>query len=243
MTTASEATAKARQTVTAFFEAQAEADKAHADLLAAGFAASDIELLRGQAAQDVAEPKEDVGILRSLLNIFVFMPESDRSSYREGLRRGGIALAVHTGPEGYERAIDILDRDGAVNLDERETVWKEEGWSPEVSATPVSPSGFDRVQSHDPLVNTDANRDVRERIGTGTSDPGAGLDLAPESAVSPGPERTVIPGEDTQSVTSRRDTVHGRTRVRSYLGTVADMPTGVDPSISSRYSRFRAPVA
>ncbi len=228
MSNDSTAMAENRQTVTAFFETQGDADKARADLLAAGFAASDIELLKGQAAQDVAEPHEDVGILRSLLNIFVFMPESDRSSYREGLRRGGIALAVHTGSEGYERAIDILDRDGAVNLDERETAWKAEGWSP---AAPVSPSGFEQVQSHDPLVNADANRDVRERIGTGTSDPGAGLDLAPASAVSPGPERTAIPGEDTQSVTSRRDTVHGRTRVRSYLGTVADMPTDVDPSI------------
>ncbi len=231
MTTDSAAMAGGRQTVTAFFETQADADKAQADLLAAGFSASDIELLQGRAAQDAAEPQEDVGILRSLLNIFVFMPESDRSSYREGLRRGGIALAVHTGPEGYERAIDILDRDGAVNLDERETAWKAEGWSPEIPATPVDPSGFDRVQSHDPLVNADANRDVRERIGVGTADPGAGLDLAPASAASPGPERTAIPGEDTQSVTSRRDTVHGRTRVRSYLGTVADMPTGVDPSI------------
>ena len=232
MTTDSAAMAEGRQTVTAFFETQGDADKAHADLLAAGFPANDIELLRGQAAQDVAdEPHEDVGILRSLLNIFVFMPESDRSSFREGLRRGGIALAVHTGPEGYERAIDILDRDGAVNLDERETAWKAEGWSPDAPTAPVSPSGFERVQSHDPLVNTDANRDVRERIGTGTADPGAGLDLAPDSAVSPGPERTAIPGEDTQSVTSRRDTMHGRTRVRSYLGTVADMPTGVDPSI------------
>ena len=230
--TDSTATAEGRQTVTAFFETPDDADKARADLLAAGFAATDIEVLRGQAAQDVAdEPHEDVGILRSLLNIFVFMPESDRSSYREGLRRGGVALAVHTGPDGYERAIDILDRDGAVNLDERETAWKAEGWSPDVPTAPASPSGFDRVQSHDPLVNADANRDVRERIGTGTADPGAGLDLAPESAVSPGPERTAIPGEDTQSVTSRRDTVHGRTRVRSYLGTVADMPTGVDPSI------------
>ena len=232
MTTDSAAMAERRQTVTAFFENTGDADKARADLLAAGFAASDIESLQGQAAQDVAdEPHEDVGILRSLLNIFVFMPESDRSSYREGLRRGGIALAVHTGPDGYERAIDILDRDGAVNLDERETAWKAEGWSPETAAAPASPSGFERVQSHDPLVNAAANHDVRERIGIGTADPGAGLDLAPASAVSPGPERTVIPGEDMQSVTSRRDTVHGRTRVRSYLGTVADMPTGVDPSI------------
>jgi hypothetical protein len=232
MTLDSGAASQSRQTVTAFFESQAEADKARADLLAAGFPEADIHLVQGGAAQDVAEPREDVGFFRALLNIFVFMPENDRASYEEGLRRGGVALAVHTGQDRYERAIDILDRDGAVDLDERETSWRTEGWSPTGTRhTSADTAAFEAAQSHDALVNPDANRDVRERIGTGTADPGAGVDLAPPSAVSPGPERTAIPGEESQSVTSRRDTAHGRSRVRSYVGSVADMPTGVDPSI------------
>ncbi len=232
MTLDSGAASQSRQTVTAFFESQAEADKARADLLAAGFPEADIHLVQGGAAQDVAEPREDVGIFRALLNIFVFMPENDRASYEEGLRRGGVALAVHTGQDRYERAIDILDRDGAVDLDERETSWRTEGWSPTGTRhTSADTAAFEAAQGHDALVNPDANRDVRERIGTGTADPGAGVDLAPPSAVSPGPERTAIPGEESQSVTSRRDTAHGRSRVRSYVGSVADMPTGVDPSI------------
>ena len=232
MTLDSGAASQSRQTVTAFFESQAEADKARADLLAAGFPEADIHLVQGGAAQDVAEPREDVGFFRALLNIFVFMPENDRASYEEGLRRGGVALAVHTGQDRYERAIDILDRDGAVDLDERETSWRTEGWSPTGTRhTSADTAAFEAAQGHDALVNPDANRDVRERIGTGTADPGAGVDLAPPSAVSPGPERTAIPGEESQSVTSRRDTAHGRSRVRSYVGSVADMPTGVDPSI------------
>ena len=224
--------APSRQTVTAFFETQAEADHARADLVAAGFSAADIDVVTGEAAQSKAAPHKDVGFFQALLDIFVFMPTDDRATYEEGLRRGGIALAVHTGPEGYERAIDILDRDGAVNLDERESSWKSDGWSPPAARPAGAGStGFEGEQRHDPLVSGGANRDVRERIGVGTSDFGAGMDLAPESAVSPGPERTEIPGEEAQSVTARRDTEHGRTRVRSYIGSVAGMPTGVDPAI------------
>lgn len=226
------AATQGHHTVTAFFESRGDADRARADLLAAGFPDADVKVLHNQAVQDAAEPHKDVGIIRALLDIFVFMPEDDRASYEEGLRRGGAALAVHTEANGYERAIDILDRDGAVNLDERETEWTTEGWTP-ARPRPVSPdtARFERVQSHDELVNPEANKDVRERLGTGTADPGAGLDLAPDSAVSPGPERTPIPGEGSQSMTARRDTRHGRGRVRSYIGTVAGMPTGVDPSI------------
>lgn len=225
--------APSRQTVTAFFESQAEADHARADLVAAGYAAADIQVVTGEAAQAKAAPHKDVGFFQALLDIFVFMPTDDRATYEEGLRRGGVALAVHTGAAGYERAIDILDRDGAVNLDERETSWKAEGWTAGTDARPsaTDASGFESQQRHDPLVSGEANRDVRERIGVGTSDFGAGMDLAPESAASPGPERTAIPGEEAQSVTARRDTEHGRSRVRSYIGSVAGMPTGVDPAI------------
>ena len=221
--------AAGRQTVTAFFDSRGEADHAKADLLAAGFAEADIHVLVGTAAERKTEPHRDVGLFRALLDIFVFMPEDDRATYEEGLGRGGAALAVHTDGAGYERAIDILDRDGAVNLDEREVAWKGEGWTPTRPAE--DGSGFAAAQAHDPLVGPGANQDMRERIGVGTSDPGAGIDLAPDSAVSPGPERTPIPGEGEQSVTARRDTEHGRTRVRSYIGSVAGVPTGVDPSL------------
>ncbi len=232
MTFDSGAANQSRQTVTAFFESQDDADKAKADLLAAGFPEADVHMLHDAKAQEVAEPHQDVGILRSLLNIFVFMPENDRASYEEGLRRGGVAVAVETDQAGYERAIDILDRDGAVNLDERETAWKQEGWSPTASRpASAETTAFESANAQDKLVNPSANQDVRERMGIGTANPGAGLDLAPESAVSPGPERTAIPGEESESVTAKRDTEHGRSRVRSYIGSVAGMPTGIDPSI------------
>ena len=164
------------------------------------------------------------------------MPPHDQLTYSEGLRRGGMALMVRTGPEGYERAIDILDRDGAVDLDERETSWKGEGWTagPEAprSGGPGSAdqAGFERTNRHDPLVNPDANKDMRERIGVGTSDMTVGTDLEPPNATT-GPSRTEVPGRGGQAATTSRDVTHGRRRVRSYIAGVPDVPRGVDPQI------------
>ena len=119
-----------RHSVTAFFDQREAAEKARADLLAAGFPAADVVFVPGAEAAAGVGPAHHQGILKSLLDIFVFMPPRDQLTYAEGLRRGGMALVVRTGPDDYERAIDILDRDGAVDLDERESSWKAEGWTP-----------------------------------------------------------------------------------------------------------------
>ena len=205
--------ADGRHCVTAVFDNQADAETAKADLLADGFAAEDIEIK--SAAARLAEPSapvEDPSLLTSLLNIFIFMPSHDRMTLDEALNRGGVALAVRTDPATYERAIDILDRDGAIDLEEREVKWVEEGWSPANSADEkLTGDPIEQEQPHDPLVRSNANPDVRERIGVGTSDMTVGSDPYPPSAASV------------------RDTSHGRSRVRSYL---AKPPAGpADPAI------------
>ena len=42
-------------------------------------------------------------------------------TYAEGLRHGGYIVTVQTDSAHYETAIDIMDDEGTVNLDER--VW------------------------------------------------------------------------------------------------------------------------
>lgn len=225
-----------RHSVTAFFDRKEAAEKARADLLAAGYPADDVVFVPGAEAAIAAAPAHRQGILKSLLDIFVFMPPHDQLTYTEGLRRGGMALAVRTGPDGYERAIDILDRDGAVDLDERETNWRNEGWATE----PDSPrqggpgssdqAGFERTNRHDPLVNAAANKDVRERIGVGTSDVTVGTDLEPPNALT-GSTRADVPDQGGQGATMLRDTTHGRRRVRSYIAGPLDTPGGTDPQV------------
>ena len=112
--------------VTAFFDSQADADKARADLVAAGISPDAISVLGADAgASDAAV--DNGGFWHALKEFFV--PDEDRYTYAEGLRRGGYALSVRTNEAHYERTIDILDADGAVDIDERSDSWRSEGWS------------------------------------------------------------------------------------------------------------------
>lgn len=224
--------------VTAFFDEANLAEKSRADLIRAGYPESDVALVPGAEAAvtgSAAPSAPHQSILKSLLDIFVFMPSEDRLTYAEGLRRGGMALVVRTGPEGYERAIDILDRDGAVDLDERQSSWSGDATQGGAGPRPGSPgsseqAGFERANRHDPLVNTAANSDVRERIGVGTSDMTVSTDPAPPNAATES-GRSETGERGPEIPTARRDVSHGRSRVRSYIAGPSGMPGGIDPQI------------
>lgn len=112
--------------VTAFFDSKPAADKAKTDLIAAGLSPDAISVAGGDTLTTDA-PVDNGGFWHALKEFF--MPDEDRYSYAEGLRRGGYALSVWTDEAQYDRALDILDADGAVDIDERERSWKSEGWS------------------------------------------------------------------------------------------------------------------
>jgi len=117
-------------TLTAFFDSRDDAQDAVDRLVDAGIPATSIRLVPGNqnpgsATADVHEHK---GFLDSLADFF--MPDEDRYSYAEGLRRGGYLVTV-TGISSalYDRAVDILDDEGAVDFDSREQQWRTEGWT------------------------------------------------------------------------------------------------------------------
>ncbi|WP_337692702.1 YsnF/AvaK domain-containing protein [Agrobacterium vitis] len=58
-----------------------------------------------------------------------FFPDEDRAVYSEGLRRGGYLVTV-TGvsPATYDKALDILDDEGSIDLEERAESWRSQGW-------------------------------------------------------------------------------------------------------------------
>ena len=53
----------------------------------------------------------------------------DADAYAEGVRRGGTLVTVRADESQLTRATQILDVDGAVDLDERRTAWGQEGWT------------------------------------------------------------------------------------------------------------------
>ena len=49
----------------------------------------------------------------------LFLPDEDRDTYAEGLRRGGCLVTVRTDDDHCERALEILDEDGTIDMDQR----------------------------------------------------------------------------------------------------------------------------
>ena len=108
-----------RRVATAFFDSRDAAEAASRDLAQAGFHPDAVTLVGGNADPADEEPVlPEAGGFWHALKAF-FMPEEDRFTYAEGLRRGGFVLSVTTAAADYERALDILDADGAVNIDRR----------------------------------------------------------------------------------------------------------------------------
>ena len=107
--------------VTAFYDTR-EGAEAGADILKNnGIAASDIDIVHGEAGTE-----HESGFVDKLSNMF--MPEEDRHAYAEGVGRGGYVLSVDVTEADHHRVVELLDTDQSVDLDERSSSWRGEGW-------------------------------------------------------------------------------------------------------------------
>jgi uncharacterized protein (TIGR02271 family) len=72
------------------------------------------------------------GLIGSLTDMGV--PEEDAHTYAEGVRRGGtlVTATAHTDLQS-KRAVEIFQRHGAVDIEQRAASWREEGWSGRLS--------------------------------------------------------------------------------------------------------------
>jgi len=57
------------------------------------------------------------------------IPEEHAHAYAEGIRRGGTLVTVRTEQRFVDTAVHILDDDGTVDMDQRTTSWRNEGWT------------------------------------------------------------------------------------------------------------------
>lgn len=55
--------------------------------------------------------------------------EDEAHAYAEGVKRGGIAIAVQVDDARAIHAMSVLHRAGAVDVEERRTQWQSQGWS------------------------------------------------------------------------------------------------------------------
>ena len=124
------------QTITALFDKREDANHAVDELIKDGIPATSIRVTPGaetgttassttHTAYDTA--RDDKGFWASLGDFF--MPDEDRHSYAEALHRGSILVAVTVEAAQVTLAEDILEQRGTVDLADRETTWKKEGWT------------------------------------------------------------------------------------------------------------------
>ncbi len=122
----------ATRTLTALFKTRGEAERAEQALTSElGLNRSTIQTSPGagvtDAGYDQARPYEEKGFFASLKSLM--LPEEDRYAYAEGMRRGAILLNVKADESQIDRASDILEHAGAMDLDAQETEWRKSGWT------------------------------------------------------------------------------------------------------------------
>ena len=116
--------------LTAFFDDRAAAQKAVDDLVAIGIPNDRIRLTEGRGTTAITEETSATphkGFWEELKDLF--LPDTDRHGYAEGLSRGGFLLSAQVDDASYDRALDILDSEGAVDMDAREADWRAQGWT------------------------------------------------------------------------------------------------------------------
>lgn len=189
------------QVVTAFFDSRSEAQAAVDRIVRAGVSPAEIKLVAGaDTTAGSTSSTQEHGFFDSLADFF--MPDDDRHSYAEGLRRGGYLVSVPTTHENRDTILDILDDEGTVDMDERETSWRSEGWSGTEtgyvgSSTAAGTLGATSGETYARTEDTTALRAAGDR----------------SAADSDG---TIEVVEENIKV-GKRDVSHGRVRVRSYV--------------------------
>ena len=176
--------------VSALFDTNADAQNAVSRLEALGISRTQIRTVEGatQSTEQRTSTTEDKGFWDSLGDFF--FPDEDRYTYAEGLSRGGVLVTV-TGLTAahYDQVLDILDDEGTVDLAEREESWRSEGWG-----------GYE-VSPHATEART---------VGSSVSDDGSYANTSAQA------DDESIPIVEERLRVGKRDTSHGRVRVRAY---------------------------
>jgi uncharacterized protein (TIGR02271 family) len=196
----SQISATESRTVSAMFDSQGDAQRAVDRLIDAGIPAGSVRLVPGYENDTPVTDRSEHhrGFFASLADLF--MPDEDRYTYAEGLSRGGfMVVASDLDMAYYDRAVDILDDEGSIDLDEREQSWRSEGWTGYQTDATGSGLGLGAASTGAyAATETTTDRDLDTTRGLGTTD-------------------DVIPVVDERLVVGKRDVNLGRVRVRSYL--------------------------
>jgi uncharacterized protein (TIGR02271 family) len=112
------------RTITAMFDTRSDAESARDQLRSQiGAQAEIIDQSSGSSSSGGGESR---GFFAGVKD--AFMPDEDRHSYEEGIRRGGFLLCAQIDEARADEAVRILESGNSVDFDQREQQWRSEGW-------------------------------------------------------------------------------------------------------------------
>jgi uncharacterized protein (TIGR02271 family) len=175
-------------TITAMFDNRADAEAAKQQLSAGRIDAENIQI-HDRSSPGYQETgystHQDRGFWGSIKN--AFLPDEDRHTYEEGVRRGGTLLTADVDDDRVDEAMRLLEDANCVDIDERSNEWRSSGWDYTPPATAASSgSAFSQFGQQDAIART-------------------------------GNREEVIPVVEEQLVVGKRDVNRGGVRVRSYV--------------------------
>jgi uncharacterized protein (TIGR02271 family) len=197
------------QTMTALYDTRGAAESVRDELVALGIATSEMSIRSAdtQATTGSTTGTEDKGFWASLSDLF--MPDEDRYAYAEGIRRGGYLLTVRV-PDGLEdRTVEVMERYDPIDVDERATSWRQEGWTGGTGATGTT--GYTSTLEAGGATGSSYVSDT----GTSTTSTAGYTDTTAATGTT-GTDETIQLAEEELRV-GKRETAGGRVRVRTYV--------------------------
>lgn len=221
-----------QRTITAMFDTRAEAERAAEALRGLGIGASDVRVHAagtGGGTSGTSSSTQDRGLFASIAELFV--PDDDRATYSEGVRRGATVLSAQVEERNMHAAMDALEAAGAVDLDEREANWRAEGWEASSmsgagasgavvgASSSAGATGVAAMQTQGAAnpPGTMASRAVDQVAGTNISGAHPEHEAGRAGMVgAAGRDETIQLAEERLRI-GKREAHAGRVRVRSYV--------------------------
>ena len=191
-------------TITALFDTRAEAEAAKDRLKSASFDTDNVHV-HDKSSTGYSEDRYstarhgETGIWGSIKN--AFLPDEDRHTYEEGMRRGGAVLTADVDDDKIDDAVRVLEEANSVDIDDRSRQWRESGWNYAGMGAGAATAGTGTGMGTGGAMfaaDRDGDRDMtRDRDMTDRDE--------------------VIPIVEEQLVVGKREVSRGGARVRSYV--------------------------
>ena len=173
-----------KKTVIGAFENNSEALQAKQELLSAGFSEQAMTM-HGSSQPEADHPNHNPGFMEAIRSLFTwdlddFRDESYADHYAEAVRRGHAVLTIDIDESEVDMVSDLMDDAGALDIDEKVTEWRSQGYGRDQQSRPNDP---------DASLNTWAGSDPVP-AGIAGSEASSGLDRTAGGSAGSGDFRT-----------------------------------------------------